>query len=112
MNLRRDPGVLFTGVFNLGKSRNTEIKEIINDIPIPETDTKVGKPIELTGRTIYPVIKTYLTTSQNFAVIEIFPVALVIQEQDNEYVMSLTEDEINRAEFIKMVHSKKGMKDK
>ncbi len=85
-------------MFNLGKSKNG----IIN-IPEFKTDKKVGKPVEIAGRTIYPIIETYVTKGQEFAVIEIFPIALVIKELDNNYVISLTEDEINHNELIDMV---------
>lgn len=107
MNLIRDPRVMFKEVFNLGKTRDEQFKKLITDIPVPEMDRKVGKPIELTNRTIYPIIQTFVTVNegQDFIAIEIFPIALVVKEKDNEYVISLTKDEINLEEIIKMTYS-------
>ncbi|MGZ7047795.1 MAG: hypothetical protein ACXVHT_08710 [Methanobacterium sp.] len=110
MNLIREPKAMFKDIFNPGISGNERIEEIMNIIPIPEIDTKVGKPIELKGRTIYPVIQTYVTQAQDFAMIEMFPIALVVLEQDNEYVIPLMEDEIDPEKLIKMVSSKKSLK--
>ena len=103
-----NPRKMFRGMFNPEESRR-EIKKLIDNIPIPEIDKKVGKPIEITGRTIYPIIQTLVTRNedQGFAAIEIFPIALVVEEPDNKYVISLTDEEINQEEIIEMISSKK-----
>lgn len=106
MNLIRDPMSMFKEV-NKGESKNELIKKLINNIPLPEMNTRVGKPIELTNRTIYPIIQTFVTENGiEFVAIEIFPIALVVKEKDNEYAISLTGDEINSEELIEMTSSK------
>lgn len=72
-------------------------------IPEVETNRKVGKPAAIADRTIYPILETYITKDNDFTVIEIFPIALVIREQDYDYVISLTED---NNELMDMVFKK------
>ena len=93
-------------MFNLKKSDNTRIRELINNIPMPQIETKVGKPVKVLDRTIYPIIKSYVTIGKNFVGIELFPIALVIQEPQDKYAISLTDEEINPEELFKMISSK------
>lgn len=76
---------------------------------MPERDTKIGKPIEITGRTIYPIMESFFIKNENqgFIAIEIFPIALVVEEPDNEYIISLTEDEISPKNIIEMISPEK-----
>lgn len=105
MELMKDPSAMLKSVLKPGELKKEQIKKIIDNVPVPEIDTKIGKSIELTGRTIYPVIQSYVTKSQDFVAVEVFPVALVIQELDSEYVISIIDEEINPEKFIKMVSS-------
>jgi hypothetical protein len=95
---------MLKGMFNLGKSENKRIKNVIRSVTEPETGTNVGKPIELAMRTIYPIIQTFVIRNEDFIAVEIFPIALLIEESDDEYVISLTDDEINPEEIIKMIN--------
>lgn len=75
------------------------------NIEMPKWDKIVGKPIKAEGRTIYPIIETVIIGNNmpNFRGIEIFPIALVIEESGEKYAVSLTEEEINSDELIDMV---------
>ena len=106
--MNENPGQIIKEMFNSKKSKNTRLMEIINNIPMPEIDIKIGKPLKVDNRIIYPIIKSYVTIGQDFAGIEVFPIALVIHEQENEYVKALMdEEEINPEELLKMVPSKR-----
>ena len=77
-------------------------------IEMPEWDRVVGKPIKAAGKTIYPIIEiaTIGNKMQSFRGIEIFPIALVIEESGEKYTISLTGEEVNSDEFIGMVSEK------
>ncbi len=91
------------------KTNETKVKDIIKSIMEPEVDTKVGKAIELGNRIIYPIIQTMVIKNENqaFLTVEIFPIALVIEETGERYVVSLTNDEINSEELIGRITPKK-----
>ena len=75
------------------------------NIEMPKWDKVVGKPIKTEGRTIYPIIDV-VTVGDNmptFRGIEIFPIALVIEESGEKYAVSITGEEINSDELIEMV---------
>lgn len=75
------------------------------NIEMPKWDKIVGKPINAADRTIYPIIDV-VTVGNNmptFRGIEIFPIALVIEEYGEKYAVSLTGEEINSDEFVEMV---------
>jgi uncharacterized spore protein YtfJ len=101
--MNENPGKIVKEMFNLKKSNNIRIKELINNIPMPEIDTQVGKPVKIDDRTIYPIIRTYVTIGKDFAGIEIFPIALVIEESEDKYAISLIDEEINPEELFKMI---------
>jgi uncharacterized spore protein YtfJ len=75
------------------------------NIEMPKWDKVVGKPIKAANRTIYPIIEvvTIGNNMPNFRGIEIFPIALVIEESGEKYAVSLTGEEINSDEFVNMV---------
>jgi uncharacterized spore protein YtfJ len=76
-------------------------------IEMPKFDRVVGNPVKAAGKTIYPIIEiaTMGNNMPNFMGIEIFPIALVIEESGEKYAISLTE-EVNSDEFIGMVSEK------
>ena len=104
--MNENPGKIIKEMFNLQNLNNNRMKELINNIPKPEIETKVWKPFKINDRTIYPIIQTYMIIGENFAGIEIFPIALVIQESQNKYAISLIDEEIDTEELLKMVPSK------
>jgi len=104
--MNENPGKVIREMFNLENSNNNSIKELINSIPMPQIETKVGKPFKIGDRIIYPIIRTYVTIGKDFAGIEIFPIALVIQESQDKYAISLIDEEIDQEKLFKMITSK------
>lgn len=107
MNLLSRPKKIFNRENRDGKDISSMFKEFCgnHNIEMPKWDKIVGKPIKAEGRTIYPIIDV-VTVGNNmpaFRGIEIFPVALVIEESGEKYAVSLTEEEINSDELIDMV---------
>jgi hypothetical protein len=105
MNIMRDPGKIFKGVFNPRKTEMNNIKKTIKTITEPIIDTNVGKMVKLDNRTIYPIVRTFVIKNekQDVIVAEIFPIALVVQEPNDEYVISLTDGAVNSEDLIEMI---------
>lgn len=101
----------FKNIFNRENAGEKNIEDIfkkiyeISTIKELKIDTIVGKPIKVNNRTIYPIIEIFVIGDkmQSFKGVEIFPIALVIEEPSEKYVISLTKEEINSEEFIRMV---------
>jgi len=106
-NFMRDLETIL-GEFHGSKSDINEIHKIIKSSIKPEKNKIVGKAIELDNRTIHPIIQTVTikNKSQVFLTVEIFPIALVIEEPDDKYVISLTNDEVNSEKFMGMISPK------
>jgi uncharacterized spore protein YtfJ len=102
----------FEKIFNREKRREKNIKDMFKeiyenwDIENLKFDRIVGKPFKAHKRTIYPILEIAAVGNkmQNFKGVEIFPIALVIEESGEKYVISLTEEEINHDEFVGMVY--------
>ena len=98
-------------IFNRENGDKKDISFMFKDfcgncnIEMPKWDKVVGKPIKAADRTIYPIIEvvTIGNNMPNFRGIEIFPIALVIEESGEKYAVSLTGEEINSDELIEMV---------
>ncbi|MEN4020038.1 MAG: hypothetical protein PQ971_02865 [Methanobacterium sp.] len=99
---------MFKKAFNLEKSGN-KIIDVINSIIEPEIDINIGKPIKFAKRTIYPVVQTSVIKNERRESIaaEIFPIALLIEEPQGEYVISLNGDEISSKEIRKIIYPEK-----
>jgi hypothetical protein len=104
-----NPRKMFKKVFNSGKSDTNQIKTVIKGFIEPEMNMDIGNTIKIYNRTIYPVIQTYVIRNEEsgFIVAEIFPIALVVEEKGEKYVISFTDDELNFEDLIEMVSSKK-----
>jgi uncharacterized spore protein YtfJ len=98
-------------IFNRENRDKKDISSMFKDfcgncnIEMPKWDKVVGKSIIAADRTIYPIMEV-VTMGNNmpaFRGIEIFPVALVIEESGEKYAVSLTGEEINSDELIEMV---------
>lgn len=109
MDLIKNPGKMFKKAFNLEKSED-KIIDVINSIIEPEIDINIGKPIKFAKRTIYPVVQTSVIKNERieFIAAEIFPIALLIEEPQGEYVISLNEDETISKELIRKIIPRKG----
>ena len=112
MNLSCGPK-RFEKIFNRNKTEKdilSKFKETCENcsIEMPKFDRIVGKSIKAAGKTIYPIIEiaTIGNKMQSFRGIEIFPIALVIEESGEKYTISLTGEEVNSDEFIGMVSEK------
>ena len=98
-------------IFNRENRDKKDISSMFKDfcgncnIEMPKWDKVVGKQIRAADRTIYPIIEvvTVGNNMPNFRGIEIFPIALVIEESGEKYAVSLTGEEINSDELIEMV---------
>lgn len=98
-------------IFNSGNGNKQNIKDMFRgisekcDIEKPYMDRVLGKPVKSGNKTIYPVIEIVAIGNkmQNFKGVEIFPIALVVEEPPEKYVISLTGEEIDSDEFIGMI---------
>jgi len=80
------------------------VGEIIKKLTEPEINKSVGKEIRIDNRTIYPIVQTSVIQSENgITIAEIFPIALVIAENDEKYVISVLESFDNPENVIDMV---------
>jgi uncharacterized spore protein YtfJ len=109
MNIMRNPRKIFKGVFNSRKTEMCKMKRTIKNITEPIINTTVGKTIKLDNRTIYPIIQTYVIRNEKQGVMmaEIFPIAWVVQEPDDAYIISLIDDTINPEDLIELIPSEK-----
>jgi len=84
---------------------NKEIKSFLKNIIEPEKKIEVGKAVELDYRKIYPIIEIIIIKNAKNAPLfaEIYPVALIIEEEDQKFVINLTEDVIDSEKFIEMI---------
>jgi hypothetical protein len=82
--------------------------------PRIETEIKAGERIEIEGRSIYPVVEiSVLKTHEGSALGSwIAPVAILVIEQDEQYAISFTNEEITADRIGKMVPSLKKVIDK
>ncbi len=70
-----------------------------------DVDTVVGKSVEAHGKVIYPIVKISVLRDNKMDVVGswIVPFAFVVEESGKKYVISLTDEEINQKELLKMV---------
>lgn len=99
---------LFEKLFNRENGDEKDIEDIFKgicencNIEKPQLDRVVGKPVKADNRTIYPIIDILAIGNkmQNFKGVEIFPVAVVVEEAGEKYAISLTGEEIDSDELI------------
>jgi uncharacterized spore protein YtfJ len=60
-----------------------------------DTEIKVGNPIEIGERTIYPLVEVSELKDHSYEFISIIPIAMVIVEGKNKYMFALDEKEIS-----------------
>lgn len=102
MNLMKNYKKMFNGAFNPQKKENCNVGEVIKKFTEPEMDKIVGKELKIDNRTIYPIIQTSVFHN-GFTIAEIFPIALVVEENDEKYVISILESLDNPENLIEMV---------
>ena len=102
---------LFEGILNRKNRNRQNLDDIFKgisencDIEMPKFDRVVGKPVKADNKIIYPIIEIAAMGNkmQNFKGLEIFPIAVVIEEAGEKYAISLTDEEIDSNEFIEMI---------
>ncbi len=69
---------------------------------ILKTDTVVGKALKIDDRTLYPIIQisTLKRKKKDFIGAWIFPLAIVIEEPTKEYVILLTDEDIDQRQLL------------
>lgn len=104
MDFIKSSGKMFNGVFNPQKKETCNIGEVIKKFTKPEINKSVGKEIKIDNKTIYPIIQTSVIRGEKgFTVAEIFPIALVVEENNEKYVISVFESLDDPEIFIEMV---------
>lgn len=69
-----------------------------------EVDTIVGKSIEVQGKILYPIVRTsILRNNRDIVGSWIIPIAFVVEENKEKYVIPLTDEELNQNELFKMI---------
>jgi len=63
----------------------------------PETNTIIGKPLEVDNRIIYPVIRISFLKSNggNINGMWVIPIAVVVEEGSAKFLLRLTEENID-----------------
>lgn len=91
----------------MGNRENTEemLKNIYERNLKPNKETVIGKQIQVDNKTLYLVIEivTMGNRIQRYVGAEISPVAILVEESDNEYLFSFTDEEINPEEILEMI---------
>jgi uncharacterized spore protein YtfJ len=59
-------------------------------------DIEVGKPIEIGKRTIYPIVEVGELKGPSYEFMSILPIALVVVEGEDKYILALNEKEVSR----------------
>lgn len=83
------------------------MKEFSNNLEIKRT---VLEPFEVEGRTIYPVVDV-LNLTAGLRLLNISPVALIIEENENKYIFQLNYREIDEDELFDLFSSFKNRKE-
>ncbi|MGB9936573.1 MAG: hypothetical protein ACPK7O_02535 [Methanobacterium sp.] len=69
-----------------------------------KTEFILGKPIRIDNKIFHPIVEMITFESlERLSSTEITPIALVVEENDNEYLISFTEEENDPQELIKML---------
>jgi uncharacterized spore protein YtfJ len=72
----------------------------------PETETIVGKPLHIGDRILYPIVQiSKLKDDSNFYGAWISPLAIVVVEAEDKYVLFLTDEDLDSDELLQMVSS-------
>ncbi len=69
-----------------------------------EVKRTILKPFEVEKRVIYPVLEIS-TFFQGFNLINISPVALIVEEDEDKYILQLTFEEIDENELFELFYS-------
>ena len=68
-----------------------------------KTEKKIGRIFELGSRKFYPIVQISTINADGYFSESITPVALVVCEPIKNYILPLSEDELDKEEIIKLV---------
>ncbi len=70
-----------------------------------DVETIVGNSINAHGKILHPIVKISILRDNKLAVVGswIVPIAFVVEEKGEKYVISLTDEKINQNKLLKMV---------
>ncbi len=69
-----------------------------------DVDTVVGKSIEVHGKILHPIVRISILRDKITVVGSwIVPIAFVVEENGEKYIISLTDEKINQNELLKMI---------
>ena len=68
-------------------------------------ETVVGKSVKAYSKILHPIVRVSILRDNKMTVVGswIVPIAFVVEENGEKYVISLTHEEINQNELLKMV---------
>jgi len=69
---------------------------LLNEFEGVKKDIEVGKPIEIAKRILYPVVEVSEIKGPSYEFMSIVPIAIVVVEGDNKYMLALNEKEVSR----------------
>jgi uncharacterized spore protein YtfJ len=71
----------------------------------PEIDTIIGKPLEVHNKILYPVIRISILRNDNNDILGswIVPIAIVVEENAEKYVIPILDENIDFDEVLKML---------
>jgi|GEM_PF-6416463 len=76
------------------------MERLFNDLNIQK---KVLKPLKIENRLFFPVVEIISTGNEtSLNSLTIFPVAFLVKENDDKYVIQVTEAEIDENEIFKL----------
>ncbi len=70
-----------------------------------DVDTVVGKSIGAQGKILHPIVRISVLRDNKMTVVGswIVPIAFVVEEKGQKYVVSLTDEKIKQDELLKMI---------
>ena len=70
-----------------------------------DVETIVGNSINAHGKILHPIVKISILRDNKMAVVGswIVPIAFVVEEKGEKYVISLTDEKINQNKLLNMV---------
>ena len=77
----------------------TNFKENFN------VETVIGNSVKAYGKILHPIVRVSILRDNKMTVIGswIVPIAFVVEENGEKYVISLTDEKINQNELLKMI---------
>ena len=72
----------------------------------PEIETIVGKPIKVYNKILYPIIRISILKDNEMNIVGswIVPVAIVVEENAEKYVIPILDENIDFDKFLKLLN--------